>query len=317
MGLVVGSNNPDNLNGTTTDDEIRGLDGNDTIQGLAGNDLIYGNLGNDVIDTVNGIGNDTIYGGQGTDFIGFGNNPGADLIYGNFGNDSLEGGQGSDTIFGGQDNDTLNGASGNDLIYGNLGNDSIEGGFNNDTLYGGQGNDVMGVNDAGNDIVYGNFGNDVVTGGDGNNTVYGGQGNDLVGEIGGPTNSDLLFGNLGADTFDFSAPPLPQSGQTTATADRIGDFSTAQGDKIKIDVTGTMEFIALGNASVNSVETAITAAVSANAFAAHDVVFVTGPGTSGFLLVDQNDAGGFGSSTDFAIVLQNFTTLTASDIIAI
>jgi hypothetical protein len=35
-----------------------------------------------------------------------------------------------------------------------------------------------------------------------------------------------MFGNLGADTFDFSA--FSASGQTTATADRIAAFSTAQ-----------------------------------------------------------------------------------------
>jgi hypothetical protein len=137
----------------------------------------------------------------------------------------------------------------------------------------------------------------------------------LIEQAGLDTNNDLMFGNLGADTFDFSA--LNASGQTTATADRIADFSTAQGDKIQIDVTGTMELLLISNASVNSVETAITAANAANAFDIADVVFVTGPGTSGFLLVDQNDSGTFGSSTDFAIVLQNFTSLSASDIIAI
>jgi hypothetical protein len=53
------------------------------------------------------------------------------------------------------------------------------------------------------------------------------QGNDFLHEQAGmDTNSDLMFGNLGADTFDFSA--FSASGQTTATADRIAAFSTAQ-----------------------------------------------------------------------------------------
>ena len=52
------------------------------------------------------------------------------------------------------------------------------------------------------------------------------QGNDFLHEQAGmDTNSDLMFGNLGADTFDFSA--FSASGQTTATADRIAAFSTA------------------------------------------------------------------------------------------
>ena len=50
---------------------------------------------------------------------------------------------------------------------------------------------------------------------------------------------------------DFSK--LNASGQTTATADRNADFSTAQGDKIEIDVTGAMEFLAISNPTVNSV----------------------------------------------------------------
>jgi hypothetical protein len=77
-----------------------------------------------------------------------------------------------------------------------------------------------------------------------------------------------------------------------------------------------MEFVAISNPTVNSVETALSAANAANAFDTHDVVFVAG-GTNGFLLVDQNSSQGFGSGTDFAIVLQNVTSLTASDIIAI
>ena len=98
------------------------------------------------------------------------------------------------------------------------------------------------------------------------------QGNDFLHEQAGmDTNSDLMFGNLGADTFDFSA--FSASGQTTATADRIAAFSTAQGDKVEIDVTDTMEFLAISNPSVNSVEAAITVANSVNAFGTADVVF--------------------------------------------
>src|SRR5262249_46346947 len=120
---------------------------------------------------------------------------------------------------------------------------------------------------------------------------------------------DLLFGNLGADTFDFSQS-IP-SGLTTATADRIGDFSSAQGDKIKIDVTGAKDFVAFGSGSATSVETAITATNNSNTFATHNVVCVFGPGTDGFLLVDRN-----GGGVDYAVVIENITTLTASDIIA-
>jgi Ca2+-binding RTX toxin-like protein len=254
---------------------------------------------------------------RGNDFIdNAGPASGNDVMYGNLGNDSVEGGnESNDTVFGGQGDDTVGGFGGNDLIYGNLGNDTIDGGNGSDTLFGGQGNDSL--NGAGgSDIIYGNLGNDTIVGtSSGPDTMFGGQGNDVLFEQSGldTTAGDLIFGNLGADTFDFTATNA--SGQTTATADRIGDFSTAQGDKITIDVTGAMEFATVTNASVNSVETAIAAAMGG--FPSFDVIFATGPGTNGFLLVDQNDDGSFGSPTDFAIVLQNFTSLSASDIIAI
>src|SRR5215471_5280303 len=167
----------------------------------------------------------------------------------------------TNTIIAGTDgDDTLAGSSGPDIIRGLLGRDIISGGDGADLIYGNQGDDSIGVFGAsGNDLIYGNFHNDTIQGGDGNDTIYGGQGNDFLHEQAGmDTNSDLMFGNLGADTFDFSA--LNASGQTTATADRIAAFSTAQGDKIEIDVTGTMEFIAISNPSVNSVEAAIAAA---------------------------------------------------------
>jgi V8-like Glu-specific endopeptidase len=242
------------------------------------------------------------------------------IIAGTDGDDTLVGSSGQDIIRGLLGRDVISGGDGADLIYGNPGDDTIDntapGAAGNDTIYGGQGNDVIGAPGAiGNDVIYGNFHNDTIQGGDGDDTIYGGQGNDFLHEQAGmDTNSDLMFGNLGADSFDFSA--LNASGQTTATADRIAAFSTAQGDKIEIDVTGTMEFLAISNPSVNSVEAAIAAANSGNAFGTADVVFVAG-GTNGFLLVDQNGGGTFGSATDFAIVLQNVTSLSASDIIAI
>jgi Ca2+-binding RTX toxin-like protein len=205
------------------------------------------------------------------------------------------------------------------LIYGNLGNDLIQGKFGNDILYGGQGNDVMGADDAGNDIVYGNFGNDAVTGGVGNNTVYGGQGDDNLGEIGGPTNSDRLFGNLGADTFDFHFPPLPQSGLTQATADHISDFSDAQGDRINIVAPPTgIHYVEAQSATVTSVETAISFANSMNLQG--NVAFIAGA-TDGYLLVDQNNGGVFGiGPTDFAVVLDglnNTSLFGLADVISI
>jgi Ca2+-binding RTX toxin-like protein len=304
--LIIGTSGNDTLNGTTSDDEIHGLEGNDSINGLAGNDLIYGNQGN---DTVHGDdGNDTIYGGQGNDGL-FGD-AGNDVVYGNFGDDGdVIGGTGNDTLYGGQGNDGVAGGDGADLMYGNLGNDFVTGGAGNDTLYGGQGNDEMGEDDAGNDIVYGNFGNDTIGGGLGDNTVYGGQGDDVILESGGATNSDRLFGNLGADTFDFSVTPLPPSGQMQATADHIADFSDAQNDRVNVNpINGVTYAESQGDASVVSVETAISWATSHNLFSSANTVFVAGV-TDGYLLVDANSNNAFGSG-DYAIVLDHLNSTT-------
>jgi serralysin len=295
MADILGDANDNTLNGTTGNDVIFGFFGNDELNGADGNDVIYGNQGNDTIDDIPGLtgGDDTLYGGQGNDSLGDFNAKGDDLIYGNFGNDTIQGGDGNDHIYGGRDNDHIDSGGGNDTVFGGQGHDEVNGG-------------------SGNDLIYGNFGNDVLSGAEGNDTVFGGQGDDnLVAQL--DNDQDRLFGNLGADAFDFTA--LNPSGQTDATADRIADFSHTQGDQIRIDVTGTMEFTAISNSGVTSVEQAINAANSANAFSANDVVFVAGA-TNGYLLVDQDDNGSFGSSTDFAIVLQNVTTLTAADILA-
>jgi Ca2+-binding RTX toxin-like protein len=323
MPLIQGDDSNNNLTGTPQSDEIRGFGGNDSIQGLAGNDLIYGNQGNDVVDDVETGGNDTIFGGQGNDSLGSGAGGGNDLIYGNFGNDVMFGGSGNDTLFGGQGDDTLDGGGlGADLIYGNLGNDSISDGKDNDTVYGGQGNDTIGG--PGIDLIYGNFGNDVLISAAGQDTAYGGQGDDVLVEKGDDLNSVRLFGNLGADTFDFST--IDASGQTTATADRIADFSSAQGDKIEINLgLNEMHFQTISSPTtpINSVEAAISLANSgAGTFGVANVVFVAGTtgGPDGYLLVDQNNDHSFGSPTDFAIVLQGANStqaVHASDIVPI
>jgi Ca2+-binding RTX toxin-like protein len=302
MALILGDDNPNHLNGTNEADVIIGFGGDDTLSGHLGNDLIYGNLNNDLIDGDDG--SDTLYGGQGGDGISGGS--GNDIIYGNFENDTIGADSGNDTIFGGQGRDSITGDSGNDLIYGNLGNDQIEGQDGNDTIFGGHGNDVLSGGN-GNDIIYGNFENDVLTGDAGDNTVYGGQGNDLIVELGGSTNSDHLFGNLGADTFDFSQGGQPQSGVTQATADHISDFSDAQGDRVEIGTpTNGIDYSEFqGNSSVVGLEQAITFANANNLFATGNVVFVAGV-TDGYLLVDANNSG----DVDYGIVLDHLNSTT-------
>src|SRR5262249_45687887 len=239
------------------------------------------------------------------------------IIAGTDGDDTLAGSSGPDIIRGLLGRDVISGGDGADLIYGNLGDDTIDntplGAAGSDTIYGGQGNDSIGAPGAiGDDLIYGNFHNDTIQGGDGNDTIYGGQGNDFIVENGGATNSDRLFGNLGADTFDFSAPN--PSGISQATADHIADFSDAQNDRIHTaPLSGIRYAEAQGDSSVTSVETAVSFATSHSLFGSGgtqgNVVFVAGS-TDGYLLVDTDNNGSFGSAGDFAIVLDHFNSTT-------
>ncbi|WP_293073372.1 S8 family serine peptidase [Okeania sp. SIO3B5] len=109
---------------------LQALDGNDTIIGSSNPELINGNKGNDNI--LGGDGSDTLRGGRDNDLIYA--NQGSDRILGDLGNDTIYGEIGNDTIFGGKENDLLLGEDGNDLISGDLGKDTLIGGVGNDTF---------------------------------------------------------------------------------------------------------------------------------------------------------------------------------------
>ncbi len=109
---------------------LQALGGNDTLVGSLNPELINGNEGDDNI--FGGGGSDTLRGGRNNDLIQA--NQGNDQIFGDLGNDTIFGDLGNDTIFGGKDNDSLIGGNGNDLISGDLGTDTLIGGAGNDTF---------------------------------------------------------------------------------------------------------------------------------------------------------------------------------------
>lgn len=67
MAIIIGTNNPDTLNGTPGDDYIEGREGDDVISGGNGNDTVHGQGGDDYIEGDNG--QDKLYGGDGDDII--------------------------------------------------------------------------------------------------------------------------------------------------------------------------------------------------------------------------------------------------------
>jgi uncharacterized protein len=128
QGVIWGTNQADNLNGTLRADTIYGRGGNDTINAFLGDDAVFAGTGN---DDINGfLGDDTLYGDAGND-----------TLDGGLGNDFINGGSNDDRIDGGLGQDTLLGEDGSDRIFGGLGDDLIDGGSGNDTVTGGLGSD--------------------------------------------------------------------------------------------------------------------------------------------------------------------------------
>jgi|GEM_PF-375242 len=182
------------------------ISGSVTIDGGGGNDSIRGSLFDDIIN-----------GDDGDDYI-FGDK-GNDTINGGAGRDTIVAGLGDDTVYGGDDNDILIGAGGNDTMYGGLGVDVLAGKEGNDTLRGEEGNDRL----------YGEDGDDYIYGGDGFDNVEGGAG---VDHIHGGAGQDYFHGGTEGDFFIFDEPDM--AGLTSGSADRILDFSHAQGDQIDV-----------------------------------------------------------------------------------
>ena len=114
----------------------------------AGDDII---LGTNQPEHINGgNGNDVICGGRGADLIGGGN--GFDLIYGQQGNDRIHGGRHTDVVFGGSGDDRIRLGGGDDLGTGEGGHDRVFGGPGDDLLAGEAGSDVLRGGDGVNEL---------------------------------------------------------------------------------------------------------------------------------------------------------------------
>lgn len=204
MTDIVGTNDPDVLNGTSGSDQISGLAGDDTLSGDSGDDTVNGGDGDDWLS--GDLGNDQLFGGLGDDV----------LVALRFFNASGQMGDGDDLYDGGDGNDTVylapfpNGVTvnlatgigtgnGNDRfvsvenLWGTNFADILTGGAGSNWFYGGAGDDTL-SGGAGDDILDGGIGNNIVDGGDGHdqiiaqvdiatvvsNVLRGGAGQDLI-----------------------------------------------------------------------------------------------------------------------------------------
>ena len=189
------------------------------------------------------------------------------------------------------------GGAGNDTVKGNEGNDTLSGDDGNDKVLGGDGADHV-SGGAGDDMVNGDLGDDTLTGDAGNDKVSGGAGDD---SLSGGSGKDLLTGGLGADHFVFADGDL--SGTSLKTADRITDFSHAQGDMI--DLSGIdADTVTAGHQSFAFIG---TAAFSHTAGELHLDI-----GSKAMLLSGDTNGDGL---ADFAIRIDGTTPIELADLV--
>lgn len=226
---IIGTGGQNMLFGGDGDDSLVGGSGNDRLQGDAGRDTMRGGEGNDRYEADAG---DTLIeqadGGIDTVIIRSGMGWTLDdhferlLLLGS-GRDGT-GNALDNVIKGGTADNVLSGLAGADRLLGGGGDDRLDGGTGNDALRGGGGGDTL-LGGAGDDTLSGDSGHDWLQGGDGNDRLFGGAGHDT---LDGGAGGDLMQGGEGRDVFVF---------RVGSGADRIMDFSLADGDRLQLDAT--------------------------------------------------------------------------------
>ncbi|MGL4962777.1 MAG: calcium-binding protein [Inquilinus sp.] len=264
---VTGSAFADRLVVGIVHEIVNGGDGNDLLisanGAYDGSNILAGGGGDDVV--IPGTSINRCWGGPGIDQLNlqnFSNGVSVDLVdrdptaFGpQFeGFENLYGSAGRDGFFGDAGANVLEGAGGDDGLYGLGGSDVLRGGAGADKMNGGggdgsdtvsyylssigvtvdlatgtgHGGDAEGDTLTGFEILSGSQGNDVLTGDVFANTLQGWYGTDVLeGGIG----KDVLTGGDLADRFVFKSAGDSLTG---ANADRITDFSHAEGDKIDL-----------------------------------------------------------------------------------
>jgi Ca2+-binding RTX toxin-like protein len=311
---------PPNNADDSGDDIFHGLAGDDQLGGGSGNDLLYGEDGNDTIQ--GGADDDIAYGGAGIDYIDGGG--GNDVIDGGAGADTMIGNFGDDTYYVDNAGDAITeytATDGTDTIYASVsytlpqyverliltGSAALNatGGGDADTLVGNAGANTL-TGNAGADFLSGVGGNaqgdsyqniENVNGSTANDTIIGDA---AANALNGWAGKDTLTGGGGADRFVFSSPAHSVVG---SNADRITDFSHAQGDRIDLsgidsntNVVGDQAFTFIGNALYSGT--------------AGELRFAS----SGGVTTIAGDRNGDGTS-DFHVTLTGNLTLLAGDFV--
>jgi len=323
--ILTGSAGNNLLDGRGGDDILNGLGGVDILRGDDDDDILNGGDGNDVLYGENGA--DQLDGSAGIDTASYYNRPEAvvvDLAAGTgsggeaegdtlVGIENLSGSQGSDTLSGDAGANTLQGWNGDDVLRGRGGADKLDGGVGTDLAsYWGEATGVTvnlttGTGSGGNaagDIyvaienVNGSQGGDTLIGSSGANALNGFESNDV---ISGGAGKDTLTGGAGADRFVYASIAESVVG---ANADRITDFSHAQGDRIDLSLIDANTG-ALGDQAFTYIGAGLYTGVAGQLRAA-----VTAPGVT----TVAGDVNGDGVS-DFHIQLTGALALVAADFV--
>ena len=289
----------DTLAGTSGANTLRGGGGDDLLRGGAGADSLFGDAGADTatyyasaaavtVDLVAG----TAAGGdaQGDTLAGIENLTGSNT--------------GGDTLTGGSGTNILRGFGGDDLLRGGAGADTLEGGVGTDLASYYNSAAAVTVNLAAGTGSGGDAQGDIlvsienVNGSNFNDTLVG---NGAANVLRGLAGRDTFTGGGGADRFVYVATGESGIG---ASADRITDFSHAQGDRIDlsgIDANGG----APGNGAFAFIGTGLYTGVAGQLRCA-----VTSPGVT----TVAGDVNGDGVS-DFHIALTGTFALVAGDFV--
>ena len=247
-------------NGTSGPDQI-GVSSNGGKVSVSGLSAVVSSTGNeagfDTIAAVGGAGDDTITtgvgvsgpaaitadGGADTDTTQYEGTSGADSIQltpnGTVVNVTSAG---TSTVSSTAEKLVVHGLAGNDAVTGSNGLSTltaltIDGGKGNDTLLGGDGADTL-IGGTNNDTVDGNRGNDVAFLGPGNDTFHWDPGD----------GSDIVEGQAGTDTLDFSGANIAENVDVSANGRRVRFFRDVANITLDVDGTENVAFHALGGA---------------------------------------------------------------------
>jgi Ca2+-binding RTX toxin-like protein len=118
------------------------------------------------------------------------------------------------------------------VLVGNDEGNVLHGSLSDNVIIGGNGDDWISDNYGSNRLI-GGEGDDEVRGGSGNDNLRGQDGNDTL--LGGGS-QDIVRGGAGADVFSFASYRDFATNARDNNADRIMDFSQAEGDKIDLSL---------------------------------------------------------------------------------